>query len=74
MSDLFTLHKICEKHGISEQKITLILRVVEAGGLNGSVLDEFGYTITPKLEHLLSDLTEANFISKHELERYAPEK
>ena len=66
MSDLFRLHKICEKHGISEQKISLILQVVEAGGLNGKVLDEFGYNITPKLEHLLSDLAKANFITYHE--------
>jgi len=63
-SDLWTLNKICQKHGMSEQNISLILQIVEAGGLNGNVLDEFGYNITPKLQILLDDLVEAGFLGK----------
>jgi|APSaa5957512493_1039668.scaffolds.fasta_scaffold48572_4 hypothetical protein len=62
---LWKLNKICEKHGISEQKISLLLQVVEAGGLNGNVLDEFGYKIMPKLQIVLDDLVEAGFISSN---------
>jgi hypothetical protein len=74
MSDLFTLHKICEKHGISERQIKMLLRGIEAGLLNSVVLEQTKFVITPMLQELLDDLAEANFICKHELECYAPEK
>jgi len=62
---LWELNKICEKHEMSAQKISLLLQVVEAGGLNGNVLDEFGCKITPKLQIVLDDLVEAGFISSN---------
>ena len=62
-SSLWTLNKICEKHGITEHETSLLLQTVEAGGLNGNVLDEFNYKITPKLQIILDDLIEAGFIS-----------
>lgn len=69
-----TIHKICEKHGTTPNHIIKLLRIIEAGILNSTVMAELGYTMTPKLELLLADMTEAKLISKHELEPYSPER
>ena len=67
-SDLWKLNVICEKHGITQKQASLLLRTVEAGGLDSNVLSEHHCKIAPKLQIILDDFVEAGFIGKEEME------
>lgn len=72
--ELKAIRKICQKHGTTLSHINKLLRIIEAGILNSTVMAELGYSMTPKLERLLDDMVEAKIISRHELEPYSLER
>jgi hypothetical protein len=63
-SKLWKLHLICEKHNLNIDKLDLIFECIRQGIFNDDFSDDKGnrLTITPVLQDVLDDLSNAGLI------------